>query len=251
VDFGEALAVIGGVRQKIHFFCLDLPQSDACFVKAYPRETTEAFLDGHVSAFAFFNGVPLSLLYDNTKIAVAKICGDGRRDRTRAFTELVSHCLFQDRFGRPHRDHQKEIISSRGCQILGPGFRVVSEEQNGWSDQGQHRARITRQSGLCAEPDEPKPPRRCASLRHIGHNVRAQGLESPDEIYHLSLQVARDTRDRIPPPQRRLDLLHRRGPVAFFARLQPHVVEIAITKALKQPCRGRLRGRCHVKVEMG
>ena len=37
VDFGEALAVIGGVRQKIHFFCLDLPQSDACFVKAYPE----------------------------------------------------------------------------------------------------------------------------------------------------------------------------------------------------------------------
>ncbi len=61
VDFGEALAVIGGVRQKIHFFCLDLPQSDACFVKAYPRETTEAFLDCHVSAFAFFGGVPLSL----------------------------------------------------------------------------------------------------------------------------------------------------------------------------------------------
>ena len=34
VDFGEAEAVIGGVRQKVHFFCMDLPQSDACFVKA-------------------------------------------------------------------------------------------------------------------------------------------------------------------------------------------------------------------------
>lgn len=33
VDFGEAVAVIGGVRQKIHFFCMDLPQSDAPFVK--------------------------------------------------------------------------------------------------------------------------------------------------------------------------------------------------------------------------
>ncbi len=66
VDFGEAVAVIGGVRRTIHFFCMDLPQSDACFVKAYPRETTEAFLDGHVSAFAFFDGVPLSILYDNT-----------------------------------------------------------------------------------------------------------------------------------------------------------------------------------------
>ena len=107
VDFGEAIAVIGGVRQKIHFFCMDLPQSDACFVKAYPRETTEAFLDGHVSAFGFFEGVPLSILYDNTRIAVAKICGDGKRERTRAFTELVSHYLFRDRFGRPGKGNDK------------------------------------------------------------------------------------------------------------------------------------------------
>src|SRR5271154_5373929 len=63
VDFGEAVGMIGGVRQKIHFFCMDLPQSDACFVKAYPRETTEAFLDGHVASFAFFGGVPQSILY--------------------------------------------------------------------------------------------------------------------------------------------------------------------------------------------
>src|SRR5271154_4227771 len=107
VDFGEAVGVIGGVRQKIHFFCMDLPQSDACFVKAYPRETTEAFLDGHVASFAFFGGVPLSILYDNLKIAVAKICGDGKRERTRAFTELVSHYLFADRFGRPGKGNDK------------------------------------------------------------------------------------------------------------------------------------------------
>jgi transposase len=107
VDFGEAVAIIGGLRQKIHFFCMDLPQSDACFVRAYPRETTEAFLDGHVSAFAFFGGVPLSVLYDNTKIAVAKICGDGKRERTRAFTELISHYLFRDRFGRPAKGNDK------------------------------------------------------------------------------------------------------------------------------------------------
>jgi len=107
VDFGEAVGVIGGVRQKIHFFCMDVPQSDAPFVKAYPRETTEAFLDGHVSAFAFFGGVPQSVLYDNTKIAVAKICGDGKRERTRAFTELQSHYLFRDRFGRPGKGNDK------------------------------------------------------------------------------------------------------------------------------------------------
>ena len=107
VDFGEAVAVIAGVRQKIHFFCMDLPHSDGCFVKAYPAETTEAFLDGHVAAFAFFGGVPCSILYDNLKIAVARILGDGKRVRSRAFTELQSHYLFADRFGRPGKGNDK------------------------------------------------------------------------------------------------------------------------------------------------
>lgn len=106
-DFGEALAVIGGVERKIHFLVIDLPHSDACFLKAYPAETTEAFCDGHVSAFEFFGGVPVSILYDNTKIAVASILGDGRRKRTRVFSELVSHYLFTDRFGRPAKGNDK------------------------------------------------------------------------------------------------------------------------------------------------
>ncbi len=100
-DFGEAWAVIGGVEQKIHFFAMDLPHSDAGFVQAYPAETTEAFCAGHTAAFAFFGGVPQSILYDNTKIAVARILGDGKRQRTRVFSELQSHYLFLDRFGRP------------------------------------------------------------------------------------------------------------------------------------------------------
>jgi transposase len=107
VDFGEAVAVIGGERQKIHFFCLDLPHSDAGFVKAYPAERIEAFLDGHDAAFAFLGGVPRSILYDNTRLAVARILGDGKRQRTRAFAELQSHYLFLDRFGRPGKGNDK------------------------------------------------------------------------------------------------------------------------------------------------
>jgi len=62
VDFGEAIGVIGGVERKIHFLAMDLPHSDAIFVVGYPAETTEAFCDGHVRAFAFFDGVPQSIL---------------------------------------------------------------------------------------------------------------------------------------------------------------------------------------------
>jgi transposase len=49
-DFGEALVVIAGVEQKAHYLAMDLPHSDDCFVVAFPAETTEAFLEGHVRA---------------------------------------------------------------------------------------------------------------------------------------------------------------------------------------------------------
>ena len=106
-DFGEAWAVIGGVQQKIHFFAMGLPHSDAGFVQAYPAETTEAFCAGHTAAFAFFGKVPQSILYDNTRIAVARILGDGKRQRTRVFSELQSHYLFLDRFGRPGKGNDR------------------------------------------------------------------------------------------------------------------------------------------------
>ena len=113
-DFGEALGIIDGVERKIHFLAIHLPHSDAIFVVAYPAETTEAFCDGHVRAFAFFGGVPQSILYDNTKIAVARILGDGRRQRTRVFSELQSHYLFIDRFGRPPSRRCSHRLSGNG-----------------------------------------------------------------------------------------------------------------------------------------
>ena len=119
VDFGEALGVIGGVECKLHYFAMALPHSDAIFIKAYPAETTEAFCDGHNAAFAFFGGVPLSILYDNTTIAVAKICGDGKRERTRTFAELQSHYLFEDKFGRPGKGNDKGNVEG----VIGFGRR--------------------------------------------------------------------------------------------------------------------------------
>ena len=106
-DFGEALVVIAGVERKAHYLAMDLPHSDDCFVAAFPAETTEAFLEGHVRAFAYFGGVPTRILYDNTKIAVAKILGGEERKKTKAFSELQSYYLFADKFGRPAKGNDK------------------------------------------------------------------------------------------------------------------------------------------------
>ncbi|MEM1363703.1 MAG: IS21 family transposase, partial [Pseudomonadota bacterium] len=98
--------VLGSVAQKVRFFVMDLPQSDAVFVKAYHAETAEAFCDGHVEAFGFFGGIPLSILYDNTRLAVAQILGDGTRKRSHLFAALQCHYVFEDRFGRPGKGNE-------------------------------------------------------------------------------------------------------------------------------------------------
>ena len=49
----------------------------------------------------------MSLLYNNTWIAIARILEDGKRKGTSAFSELVSHYLFEDRFGRPGKGNDK------------------------------------------------------------------------------------------------------------------------------------------------
>jgi transposase len=58
VDFGEAEVTLDGRAAKVALFVMTLPYSDAIFCCAFPRECTEAFLDGHVRAFAFFGGAP-------------------------------------------------------------------------------------------------------------------------------------------------------------------------------------------------
>jgi transposase len=132
-DFGEAMVVIAGVECKAHYLVVDLPQSDDCFVMAFPAETTEAFLEGHNHAFAYFGGVPRTILYDNTKIAVARILGDGARMKTRAFTELQSHYLFAEKFGRPGKGNDKGKVEGlvgyarRNFMVPRPRFATWEE----------------------------------------------------------------------------------------------------------------------------
>jgi transposase len=137
VDFGEALVVIAGVERKAHYLAMDLPHSDDCFVVAFPAETTEAFLEGHVRAFAYFGGVPTRILYDNTKIAVARILGGEERLRTRAFSELQSHYLFADKFGRPAKGNDKGKVEG----LVGyarRNFMVPIPRVSSWDELNAH-----------------------------------------------------------------------------------------------------------------
>jgi transposase len=112
VDFGEAEVTLDGQSTKVALFVMTLPYSDAIFVSAFPRECTEAFLEGHVRAFAFLGGVPRRISYDNLKIAVARILGGRGRKLTTEFIKLKSHHLFESQFCRVRRPNEKGHVET-------------------------------------------------------------------------------------------------------------------------------------------
>lgn len=107
VDFGTAEIVWNGQSIKVALFVMTLVYSDAIFCCIFPRECTEAFMEGHRRAFDFFGGVPKRISYDNSKIAVAKIIGRRERERTKAFLRLQSHFLFKSHFCLVRRPNEK------------------------------------------------------------------------------------------------------------------------------------------------
>jgi len=64
---------------------------------------------------------------------VARILGDGKRQRTQAFAELQSHYLFRDRFGRPGKGNDKGKVEGlvgyvrRNCLVPIPVVASLAE----------------------------------------------------------------------------------------------------------------------------
>ena len=76
---------------------------------AFPRECTETFWEGHVRAFAFFEGVLLGISYDNNKVCISKIIGPRQRELTDGFKQLLSHYLFKHHFCLVRRPNEKGV----------------------------------------------------------------------------------------------------------------------------------------------
>lgn len=110
IDFGQAKVIIGGVECKAYIFCMALSFSDALFIRACPTEAIEAVCDGHNSAYAFFDGVPPTALYDNMSTAVKAIRENKSRDLTDDFKALRSHYLFESSFCNVGRPNEKGIV---------------------------------------------------------------------------------------------------------------------------------------------
>jgi len=112
VDYGFATVILDGNKTKVALFVMSLPYSDAFFIRAYPRECTQTFQDGHVQAFNFFGGVPHRISYDNSRVAVKKFVGPRERELTDGFLRLQSHHLFKEHFCLVRKANEKGHVEN-------------------------------------------------------------------------------------------------------------------------------------------
>jgi len=133
VDWGEAVVIMEGVQIKVQFFVMRLNYSRVRFVKAYPFQKQEAFLEAHESGFHFNGGVPHRITYDNLKTAVFKILEGHNRQEQEAFKAFRSYYLFDSRYCTPAQGHEKGGVESdvgyAQRNFFSPILRVDSYEE--------------------------------------------------------------------------------------------------------------------------
>jgi hypothetical protein len=112
VDWGEATVILQGEAVVVQLFIMRLCYSRKLFVMAFPTQRQEAFLLGHVLAFAHFGGVPHRISYDNLKVAVQQILEGRNRIEQTDFVRFRSHYLFESRFCTPAQGHEKGGVES-------------------------------------------------------------------------------------------------------------------------------------------
>jgi transposase len=112
VDWGEGVVEMNGERVTVQVFYLRLNYSRRLFMRAFPAQKQEAFFEGHVQAFHYFEGVPYRISYDNLKSAVKRIAEGRNREEQQAFTLFRSHYLFDSHFCTPGAGHEKGGVES-------------------------------------------------------------------------------------------------------------------------------------------
>ena len=132
VDWGEAIAILAGERLTVQLFVMRLCYSRRTFAMAFPTQRQEAFFDGHVRAFHFFQGVPHRLSYDNLTTAIRPIFTGRTRQEQQAFTLFRSHYLFASHFCTPNEGHEKGQVE-HGVGYVRRNFLVPLPEADSFA----------------------------------------------------------------------------------------------------------------------
>lgn len=215
-DWGEAVAMIAGVRQVVQVFVLRLCYSRRTFVMAFPTQEQESFLYAHVQAFKHFGGVPERISYDNLATAVKLALdkkGHRSRQENRTFVAFRSHYLFDSHFCTPGQGHEKGQV--------------------------EHGVGFSRRNFLVPIPD-------VASFEALNEYLLLQCLKNDARRMHGQTVTIRQAWEQERPSLRALPPFDYECCEVTTARLTPYSQVIFATNRYSVPVR---RARSHVKVK--
>ena len=98
---------MAGERSRVKLFVMRSRYSGKAFVRAYPWERQEMFFDAHMRAFAYYQGVFRTLVYDNLRTAVKKILRGKNRVEQERFVSFRSYYTYEARFCNPGLGREK------------------------------------------------------------------------------------------------------------------------------------------------
>jgi transposase len=214
VDFGQAGVVLEGQTATVALSVMALPDSDAVFACAFPRECTEAPLEGHARAFAPFGGVPRRISCDNLRIAVAKVAGGRGRKVTDALPRPRGHRLCEARSCRARRPHEEGHVEAivgfarRNSLVPAPAAHGGLEPLNA-DPQRLCRGDLSRRlrgkpaprAELRAEAQSPPPPREALVAARVGPGVSTRCHRSAPTPTGTPCRPSSPITARRPPPR--------------------------------------------------
>lgn len=117
VDFADVWLDLAGQRRKCVLFTLRMSYSGKAVHRVYATASQEAFLEGHVEAFAALGGVPtVHIRYDNLKPAVKQVLFGRSRTETTRWVAFRSWYGFSSFYCGPGEEgaHEKGGVEHEG-----------------------------------------------------------------------------------------------------------------------------------------
>ena len=125
VDFGQAEAIIAGIRQVLHIFVVTFPFSNMRFVQGYRGETAECVAHGLRSVFEHIGAVPRHMVFDNAT-GIGHRVGT-RVTETKLFAAFKLHYRSESRYCNPYSGHEKGNVEN-AVGFLRRNFMVPEPE---------------------------------------------------------------------------------------------------------------------------
>lgn len=106
-DWGEVKLVISGKLKILQMSVFTTAKGDYRSGDIYRSQKTECFLDTHANFFLEIGGSHKEIVYDNTRVAVARFVGRNIKEPTEALLKLSLYYGFKFRFCNNYRANEK------------------------------------------------------------------------------------------------------------------------------------------------